>query len=60
MAKYLEEVDYVGENDVVFFIKGQSRRLVEQFSSPYLAAKFVNKAKRSKRVELVSFPLTTR
>lgn len=57
MAKYFEEVPYIGEFDVVFIIKETGVKLVEQFSSPYLARKFVLKCRKSDRVELVAYPI---
>ena len=56
-AKYVEDVPYVGINDVVFIANDSGRKLVRQFNSPYQARAFVNKLKRSKRCTLVSYPM---
>ena len=55
-TKYIEEVPYIRENDVVFISRDSGRKLVRNFDSPYLAGQFVNKLKRSKRCILVSYP----
>ena len=56
MAKYIEEVPFPGEFDVVFIVKKTGVKLVEEFTSPYLAKKFINKVRRSKDCELISYP----
>ena len=55
--KYIEEVEFLGDFDVVVISKKYGRKLVAQFKSPYLARQFVRKVKRSKKLELVSAPL---
>lgn len=46
-----------GYFQVVFIVKETGQRLVRGFDSPYLARKFVNKLKHSKRCSLVSYPV---
>ena len=55
-TKYIEEVPNVGAFDVVFISKDSGRKLVRNFDSPYLAKKFVDKLRYSKRCILVSYP----
>ncbi len=46
----------VGYYQVIFIIRETGQRLMRGFDSPYLARKFVNKLKHSKRCILVSYP----
>ena len=55
-AKYIDDVEYLGDFDVVFIVKKSGAKLVRQFTSPFLAMEFVNKLKRSKTCMLVSYP----
>ena len=55
-TKYIEEVPYIGDFDVVFMPKDSDRKLVRSFDSPYQARQFINKLRRSKRCILVSYP----
>lgn len=55
-TKYI--IDSVhGENDVVFLENKSGKRLVRQFDSPYIAEKFVNKVRRSRKLTLISYPI---
>lgn len=42
---------------VVFVVNTTGDTLVRGFDSPWLAKRFVNKCKRSKKITLVSYPL---
>ena len=55
-AEYIEDVTFLGDNDVVFIEKKSGRKLVRRFSSPYLAKEFVRKLRHSKKCLLVSYP----
>lgn len=55
-TKYIEEVSYIGDFDVVFIAKDSGRKLIRVFDSPFMARDFVNKLKRSKKCILVSYP----
>lgn len=46
----------VGYYQVVFIVRETGQRLTRGFDSPYLARKFVNKLKHSRRCILVSYP----
>lgn len=46
----------VGNLDVIFIVRDSGRTLVRKFDSPYLARVFVNKVRRSKKMQLVSYP----
>lgn len=41
----------------VVFLNEKGIRITKEFQSPYLAEKFVNKIKHSKRCRLISAPL---
>lgn len=41
----------------VKFLNAEGVALVRYFDSPYLARKFINKVKRSKKLTLISYPL---
>ena len=55
-TQYIEDVVFLGDNDVVFIEKKTGRKLVRRFSSPYLAKEFVRKLRHSKKCLLVSYP----
>lgn len=55
-TKYIEDVPVPGFCDVVFISNDTGRKLVRQFESLYLARKFVNKLRHSKKCVLVSYP----
>ena len=42
---------------VVFIVKKTGARVTKEFNSEYLCRQFVNKLKRSKRLDLVSYPM---
>lgn len=42
---------------VVFLVNATGQKLVRSFDSEYMAWKFVNKLKHSRRCRLVSYPL---
>lgn len=54
-VEYYDRVDYVGEFDVVF-LNQKGVKLVKRFSSPYHARNFVNRARRGRKITLVSYP----
>ena len=56
-TKYFEDVDSLGCFDVVFISRESGRKLVRQFNSPVFAKQFVRKVKRSKKCDLISYPL---
>ena len=55
---YFDPKKYYGNWYVVFTIKGEKKRLVRMFSSPYLARQFENKVKHSKKCFLISTSFT--
>lgn len=54
-ALYIEETPSIGEFDVVF-LNEAGIKLVRQFTSPFLANKFIRKVRKSKKCTLVSYP----
>lgn len=55
-ARYFDDERALGCFDVVFIVRESGVKLVKEFSSPYLASKFVNRMRRSKKCILVSYP----
>lgn len=45
-----------GYYKVTFIVNESGAKVTKSFESPYVAKKFVNKLKRSKRCTLVSYP----
>ena len=56
-AVYFDENVSPGFLEVVFIVRESGTKLVRNFDSEYLARKFVEKVKRSKKLILVSYPL---
>lgn len=56
-TRYFEDAGALGCFDVVFIARDSGRKLVKSFESPYLARKFVEKVRRSKKCTLVSYPI---
>lgn len=49
-------MEYRGYYEVVFAVKATGARVSKFFDSPYSCERFINKAKRSKRIRLISYP----
>lgn len=43
--------------DVTFYVIESKRTVTKKFSSPYLARRFVNKLKFSKKCKLLAYPI---
>ncbi len=54
---YLSNDTGTGYYNVVFLVNATGQKLVRSFDSEYMAWKFVNKLKHSRRCRLVSYPL---
>lgn len=58
-AHYADRVSSVPRNRVIYIVNATGVKLARDFDSPYLANKFVNKLRHSKRCTLVSYPPST-
>ena len=47
-----------GFYEVIFLVNATKTQVTRKFSSPYLARKFVNKLRYSKRCTLVVYPIS--
>lgn len=45
--------------NVTFIVKSSGEKVTRGFASPYLAQKFINKLKYSKKCSLISYPIFT-
>ena len=58
-AYYAEQsLSEPGLYSVEYIVHKTNKRLVQRFSSPYLARKFVNRLRHSKKCTLISYPIS--